>query len=50
MVDLILIDQLMKDMLANPLELASLSDRDKAALVRLLSDPDPDVYQAVRQM
>ena len=50
MVDLILSGQLMKDMLANPLDLVSLSDRDKAALVRLLSDPDPDVYQTVRQM
>ena len=40
-------DQLMKALLANPLELASLSEKDKAALVRLLSDPDPGVFHAI---
>ncbi len=39
----------MKALLADPLELASLSERDKAALVRLLSDPDPEVFEAIRQ-
>ncbi len=39
----------MKALLANPLELASLSEKDKGALVRLLSDPDPEVFQAIRQ-
>ena len=39
----------MKALLANPMELASLSGKDKAALVRLLSDPDPRVLHAVRQ-
>ena len=39
----------MKALLANPLELATLSEKDKAALVRLLSDPDPGVFQAIRR-
>ena len=39
----------MKALLANPLELTSLSEKDKGALVRLLSDPDPEVFQAIRQ-
>jgi len=39
----------MRALLANPLELALLSEKDKAGLVRLLSDPDPGVFQAVRQ-
>ena len=39
----------MKALLANPMELTSLSGKDKAALVRLLSDPDPGVLHAVRQ-
>ena len=39
----------MKALLANPLELASLSEKDKAALVRLLSDPDPGVFHAIRR-
>ncbi len=39
----------MKALLADPLELASLSEKDKAALVRLLSDPDPEVFEAIRQ-
>ena len=42
-------DQLMKALLANPLELALLSEKDKAALVRLLSDPDPGVFHAIRR-
>ncbi|SVC60956.1 uncharacterized protein METZ01_LOCUS313810, partial [marine metagenome] len=39
----------MRALLADPLELACLSEKDKAALVRLLSDPDPGVFQAIRQ-
>ena len=42
-------DKVMKPLLANPLELASLSEKDKGALVRLLSDPDPEVFQSIRQ-
>jgi len=38
----------MQAQLATQVEPASLSDRDKAALVRLLSDPDPQVFQSVR--
>ncbi|MED6325714.1 MAG: hypothetical protein VYE14_00020 [Verrucomicrobiota bacterium] len=38
----------MQAQLATQVEPASLSDRDKAALVRLLSDPDPQVLQSVR--
>ena len=38
-------DQVMKPLLANPLELASLSEKDKGALVRLLSDPDPRCFK-----
>ena len=39
----------MQAQLATQVEPASLSDRDKAALVRLLSDPDPEVFEPVRQ-
>ena len=39
----------MKALLANPLELALLSEKDKAALVRLLSDPAPGVFHAIRR-
>ncbi|MDD9866904.1 MAG: hypothetical protein OXS32_11185, partial [Verrucomicrobiales bacterium] len=35
--------------MATRAEPASLSDRDKAALVRLLSDPDLQVFQSVRR-
>ena len=39
----------MQAQLATHAEPASLSDRDKAALVRLLSDPDPEVFRSVRR-
>ena len=40
----------MKDQLANLLNIGSLSEKDKIALVRLLSDPDPDFFSAIRQV
>ena len=40
----------MKDQLANLLNIGSLSEKDKIALVRLLSDPDPDIFSAIRQV
>ena len=40
----------MKDQLANFLNIGSLSEKDKIALVRLLSDPDPDIFSAIRQV
>ena len=45
----LLAKQFMQAQLATQVEPASLSDRDKAALVRLLSDPDPEVFEPVRQ-
>ena len=40
----------MKDQLANLLNIGSLSEKDKTALVRLLSDPDPDIFRAISQV
>ena len=40
----------MKDQLANLLNIGFLSEKDKIALVRLLSDPDPDIFSAIRQV
>ena len=42
------VNRSMQTELANLMDIGPLSEEDKAALVRLLSDPDQDVYRSIR--